>query len=168
MTPPPFRVLRLTPEVERADFESGSAALDRYFREQVMQDMRRRVTSAFIAMDDDNRVVGFYTLSASSIPLTALPAATTRKMPRYPSVPCVRMGRLAVARRHQGSGLGAALLSDALVRAASADIAAYALIVDAKDAKAAAFYEHQGFMAFSDQPLVSFLPLETVSKISPR
>lgn len=62
-----------------------------------------------------------------------------QKLPRYPTVPAVRMGRLAVHLAFKGQGLGGALLADALVRAASSEIAAYALTVDAKDEQAAAF-----------------------------
>jgi ribosomal protein S18 acetylase RimI-like enzyme len=72
------------------------------------------------------------------------------------------MGRLAVDRRCRGQGLGGALLADALARAARAEIAAYALTVDAKDEMAAAFYRHHGFLALPETPLTLFLPLATV------
>jgi ribosomal protein S18 acetylase RimI-like enzyme len=74
----------------------------------------------------------------------------------------VRMGRLAVDRAFKGQGLGGALLGDALTRAARSEIAAYALVVDAKDDMAAAFYRHHGFIALPETPLTLFLPLATV------
>jgi ribosomal protein S18 acetylase RimI-like enzyme len=77
-------------------------------------------------------------------------------------VPAVRMGRLAVDAAFKGQGLGAALLADALTRAAHAEIAAYALLVAAKDATAAAFYRHHGFIALPDSPLTLFMPLAAV------
>jgi hypothetical protein len=83
-------------------------------------------------------------------------------MPRYPNVPAVRMGRLAVDQNFKGQGLGAALLADALRRATTAEIAAYALVVDAKDLAAAEFYAHHGFIATSGNPLLQYLPLGTV------
>jgi uncharacterized protein (DUF1778 family) len=46
---------------------------------------------------------------------------------------------------------------------ARAEIAAYALLVDAKDEQAAAFYRHHGFIALPGTPLTPFLPLETAS-----
>lgn len=85
-----------------------------------------------------------------------------KKLPRYPSVPAVRMGRLAVDQRFKGQGLGGALLADALDRAVNAEIAAYALLVDAKDEPAACFYRHHGFITLPDSPLALFLPLATV------
>ena len=82
-------------------------------------------------------------------------------MPRYPSIPAVRMGRLAVDRHFKRLGLGAALLADALTKALSSDIAAFAMIVDAKDDAAATFYRHHGFIASIGDPLALFLPLAT-------
>jgi len=72
------------------------------------------------------------------------------------------MGRLAVDQAFKGQGLGGALLADALDRAVRSEIAAYALIVDAKDEAAAAFYRHHGFIALPDSPFTLFLPLVTV------
>lgn len=72
------------------------------------------------------------------------------------------MGRLAVDKQFKGQGLGGALLADALDRAASSEIAAFALIVNAKDDVAATFYRHHGFIALPDSPLTLFLPLATV------
>ena len=73
-------------------------------------------------------------------------------MPRYPTVPAVRMGRLAVDQAFKGQGLGSALLADALARAARSEVAAYALLVDAKDQTAAEFYRHYGFISFPNSP----------------
>jgi len=75
----------------------------------------------------------------------------------------VRMGRLAVDQAFKGKGLGGALLADALDRAARSEIAAYALMVDAKNEPAAAFYQHHGFITLPDSPLALFLPLAHVS-----
>ncbi|PMS27183.1 hypothetical protein C0Z19_05395 [Trinickia soli] len=93
-----------------------------------------------------------------------LPAAIGKKLPRYPTVPTVRMGRLAVDQAFKGQGLGGALLADALDRAARSEIAAYALMVDAKDDDAAAFYQHHGFIALPDAQRTLFLPLATVQR----
>lgn len=75
------------------------------------------------------------------------------------------MGRLAVDKTCKGQGLGGALLADALTRAARAEIAAYALVVDAKDEAAAAFYRHHGFIVFPATPLSLFLPLATIERL---
>ena len=75
------------------------------------------------------------------------------------------MGRLAVDQAFKGQGLGAALLADAMRRAVTAEIAAYALVVDAKDETAARFYAHHGFIALPEQPLFLFIPLATVKDL---
>jgi hypothetical protein len=50
---------------------------------------------------------------------------------------------------------------DAAARAARSDPAIFALIVDAKDDRAAAFYEHLQFRRFASRPMTLFLPLAT-------
>ncbi len=162
MSRAPFRVALLDASHDRSTFDSGTPALDRYVREQATQDMRRRAASCFVALADDQRIAGYYTLASASVPLTELPPETTRKLPRYRAVPTVRMGRLAVDRAFKGQGLGGALLGDALARVARSEIAAYALVVDAKDEVAVSFYRHHGFIALPETPLTLFLPLATV------
>ena len=143
----------------------GVEPLDRYFKTQVGQDIKRRVTACFTALDGSGRVAGYYTLASASIFLTDLAENLAKKLPRYPNVPAVRMGRLAVDRIYRGKGLGSALLADALRRAAIAEIAAYAFVVDAKDETAAEFYAHHGFRATAENPLFLYLPLATVKDL---
>ena len=164
MTGARFRIRLLDAALDRSQFQSGSEPLDRYFKEQVTQDIRRRVTACFVALDQENRVAGYYTLASASVPLTDLPVSLAKKLPRYPSIPTVRMGRLAVDQTFKGQGLGAALLADALDRAIHSEIAAYALVVDAKDDVATAFYRHHGFIALPDTLLTLFLPLASLPK----
>jgi GNAT superfamily N-acetyltransferase len=160
-----FSVAALDFSTDRANFKSGVEPLDRYFRTQVSQDIKRRVMACFVATDAHGRMAGYYTLASASVLLVDLPEALGKKLPRYPSLPAVRMGRLAVDQSFKGIGLGAALLADALRRAVKAEIAAYAFLVDAKDQDAASFYAHHGFMALPDQALCMFIALETVKDL---
>lgn len=162
MSGAPFSLSPLAAEHDRAAFRSGSEPLDRYLHSQATQDVRRRVAACFVALAQGQRIAGYYTLASASLLLADHPAQTAKKLPRYPTVPAVRMGRLAVDQAYKGRGLGGALLADALDRAARAEIAAYALMVDAKDATAAAFYRHHGFIALPDTPRTLFLPLASV------
>lgn len=166
MTNTPFKVVPLNSAHDRKPFNSRSEPLDSYFRQHVSQDIRRRITACFVALTSEQRIAGFYTLASTSLWLTDLPESIGKKLPRYPLVPGVRMGRLAVDQDFKGIGLGGALLADALARTLRSEIAAYALVVDAKDDSAAAFYRHHGMIAFPDQPLTLFLPLVTASKIA--
>ena len=157
----PFALARLQSSHDRTAFKSGSELLDHYFKQQVTQDVRRRVTACYVALTAEQRIAGFYTLASAGLLLSELPANVGKKLPRYPSVPAVRMGRLAVDVDFKGLGLGGALLADALDRSIRSDIAAYALVVDAKDESAAAFYRHHGLIALPDQPMTLFVPLAT-------
>lgn len=159
-----FQLAPLDTAHDRAAFRSDSEPLNRYLREKVTQDVRRRVASCFVALADGQRIAGYYTLASASLLLTDLPASIGKKLPRYPTVPAVRMGRLAVDQAFKGQGLGGALLADALDRTARSEIAAFALMVDAKDEAAVAFYRHHGFVVLPDSPLTLFLPLATVQR----
>lgn len=151
---------------DRSDFCCGSEPLDRYFKTQVSQDVRRRVSACCVAVEKTTgRVAGYYTLSAADVPVSDLPAEISRRLPRYPSVPAARIGRLAIDRRFQGRRLGGALLLNAAMRALRSEIAVVALVVDAKGDEAAAFYRHHGFSAFASSPLQLIAPIETFRRL---
>ena len=161
MSSAPFQLVPLDATHNRTTFISASEPLDRYFRKHVTQDIRRRVAACFVALAEEQRIAGYYTLASASLLLADLPASTGKKLSRYPTVPAVRMGRFAVDQGFKGQGLGGALLADALDRAARSEIAAYALMVAVKDEAAEAFYRHHGFISLPDSPLTLFLPLAT-------
>jgi ribosomal protein S18 acetylase RimI-like enzyme len=149
----PFPVEILGPHHDRKTFSSGVPALDRYFCEQVTQDVRRRATACYVAVEaSTGKVAGYYTLAAGGIPLSDMPEALARRLPRYPSVPVARLGRLAIDVACQGRKLGAMLLWDAATRAVRSEVTVFALAVDAKDDQAEAFYRHHGFVAFGSLP----------------
>ena len=148
----PFRVEVLGPGHARDGFTCGVAALDHYLARQASQDVRRRVSACYVAVEiASGKVAGYYTLAAAGVPLTGLPEELARGLPRYPSVPVARVGRLAVERSFHGQKLGGALLADAAVRAMRSEVAVFALVVDAKDEAAVAFYRHHGFETFGSQ-----------------
>ena len=149
---------------ERSAFCSGVDVLDRYFREQVTQDIRRRVSNCFVLLDPENKIAGYYTFAAASIPLLDLPDSLARRLPRYPSLPAGLIGRLAVDSRYQRQGLGALLVVDAVARALRAEPAIYALIVDAKDDQASAFYSRLGFHRLASQAKRLFIPVSEMAK----
>lgn len=156
----PFPVEALGQHHNRKGFSCGVDPLDRYFREQVTQDIRRRATICYVAVEAaTGKVAGYFTLAASSIPLNEMPEALVKKLPRYPSVPVARLGRLAVDTAYRGRQLGAMLLWDAATRAARSEMGVYALVVDAKDDQAEAFYLHHGFLTFGSMDRQLLFPL---------
>nr|WP_244374927.1 GNAT family N-acetyltransferase [Nitrobacter winogradskyi] len=123
------------------------------------------MAAPFVLVLPDRAIGGYYTLSSTALKLAELPAQATRKLPRYPSVPATLIGRLAVDRRHQGKGYGRFLLADALYRALRSEIAAFAVIVDAKDENARRFYERESFLPLPDQPMKLFRPMGDIEKL---
>ena len=151
----------------RTAFSCGVEALDRYLRQQASQDARKHVTATFVLVESGKpTILGFYTLSATSVRLSDLPEATARKLPKYPLVPAILLGRLAVDENQRGKRYGEILLMDALERCLSTkEIGWTAVIVDAKDEKAVAFYEHYHFIRFSPHSNRLFLQRKTISSL---
>ncbi len=162
----PFRLEALSDEHDKQGFACGHELLDRYVRTQATQDIRRRISACFVAVESGtSQLTAYYTLAAASIPTPDLPTEVTKKLPRYSTLPAVRIGRLAVDLKFQGRGLGGAMLADALSRVLVAPPAVFALLVEAKDDNAVAFYRHHGFVPLSSYPRTLFLPVATAEKI---
>ncbi|WP_295426536.1 GNAT family N-acetyltransferase [uncultured Thiodictyon sp.] len=133
---------------DRQAFDCGVASLNRYLREQSSQDMRRAMVRVFVAVpvDQDARILGFFTLSAATITTVDLPPELARRLPRYP-VPAALIGRLAVDQSVAGQGVGSLLLAAAVgkARLAAETVAMMAMVVDPIDEAARGFYAAFGF-----------------------
>ena len=112
-------------------------------------------------------IVSIGTLSALSVDVGAWPENVAQKLPKYPLVPATLLGRLAVDAHLRGKGAGEHLLMDALRRAlqASREVASVAVVVEAKDDAAVAFYRHYDFINFTDQPRRLFLPMTVIEQL---
>ena len=154
----------LTRRHNRTNFASGVRALDEWFRTRATQDQRRHVAQVFVALDEQG-VVGFYSLSMFTLALESLPDQLAHKLPRYEAIPAALIGRLARHERAKGSGIGDLLVADAVKRVLSAaeSVAAYAIIVDAKDERGRRFYESHGFISLPSRPNRLFLLTETAA-----
>ena len=163
-----FHIEPLGRQHDRSTFSCGEDALSQYFQTRASQDIRRRVANCFVAVESaTGKVAAYYTLASASIPTPDLPQDLARRLPRYPTIPAVLIGRLAVDTMFQGRGLGAGILADACQRVMSAAPAAFALLVDAKDEDAVAFYRHHGFLPLVSAPRTLFLPIATAAKALP-
>lgn len=112
-------------------------------------------------------IIGYYTLSATSIAPVSLPPELARKYGRYGVLPATLLGRLAVDVRHRGKGMGVLLLYNAVRRTLRSGIASMAVVVDAIDENAVAFYERYGFRRFEDDPTRLYLPMSSIRDIFP-
>jgi hypothetical protein len=91
-----FKIEALGPSHDRAALSSGVFELDRYLREFASQDIRRRISNCFVAVDAIGKIAGYYTFAATSVPLSELPSEQARRLPRYPVLPACLIGRLAI------------------------------------------------------------------------
>jgi predicted GNAT family N-acyltransferase len=150
---------------ERSGFQSGVPELDRYLHHQAGQDARRKATAAFVLVDSQGAIAGYYTLSSSTIQVE-FPEAIARKLPRYPVLPATLLGRLAVSQTHQGKSLGRFLLMDALYRSCrnTSEVGSVAVVVDALDENARAFYLHHDFIQLRDSPYRLFRAMADIAK----
>jgi predicted GNAT family N-acyltransferase len=163
-----WRIEALAKRHERAGFTCGAEALDRYLHQQARQDADKHVAAPFVLVDPPRvEVLGYYTLSASVADVKDVAADLARKLPRYPQLPVTLIGRLAVHERLKGQGAGALLLMDALHRSLthSVEIAATAVVVDAKDDAAADFYRHFDFRPLQRSARRMYLPMKTVAAL---
>lgn len=162
-----WQIEALGADHEQESFYSGYGQLDDYIKKYASQHIRKHFSRTFVAVAPGTKeVLGFYTLSASSVDFAHVPEKMRKKLPRYP-VPVALLGKLAVDRRTQGRGLGTFLLMDALYRviAVAEEMAVFAVVVNAIDESAKAFYLTYGFQPFQDEPLHLFLPLSTIKKL---
>jgi GNAT superfamily N-acetyltransferase len=149
---------------DRLSFNCGNAALDQYLRQQAGQDIRRDLARIWVAVGDENpaRILGYFTLSATSVSREDFPDNLGKRLPKYP-IPAALIGRFAIDRDYAGIGLGRALLGRAIgmLLGMSRKMALTVVIVDPIDESAAGFYGRFGFRAFGSAKGRMFLSLAT-------
>ncbi len=154
---------------ERPAFDCGDDELNTYLKRYARQNHASGGAKCFVAVprDTPTRILGFYTISPASIEFSLTPSVVTRGFGRY-DVPVYRLGRLAVDRGVQGRGLGGALLWRALRRcqAVAREAGGVALLIDAKNDRAASWYESFGAIRLLDAPRSLVLPLSTATKVA--
>lgn len=156
----------LSRQHDRKTFDCGDSSLNQYLHRYANQDIKKRVSRIYVASPSDiqERVVGYYSLSAGSLHAADLPKVIRRRLPKYP-VPVAMLGRLAISRAYQRQGIGSVLLADALQRTAQASqvMAVYAVVVDALNDRVTEFYHQFGFISLPKQPRKLFLPLDSIT-----
>jgi predicted N-acetyltransferase YhbS len=117
-------------------------------------------------VNGEGKIAGYYTLVYGSVTMGETPAEISSGHGKYP-VPIILIARLAVSIDEHGKGLGRSLVRDALVRSVSAaDIAGLsAVVVDAKDDDAKAFYEKMGFIPGPEDEFQLFMKMSDVRRV---
>ncbi|MCC3409193.1 MAG: GNAT family N-acetyltransferase [Microcoleus sp. PH2017_10_PVI_O_A] len=152
----------------RSGFCCGEESLDTYLCKQASQDLKKRVSTVFVLVDEpEMNVLGYYTLSSYTVNVAALEEKLAKRLPPYPALPATLLGRLAVDNNQKGRGFGELLLIDALKKSldASQQVASLAVIVDALNEKAASFYKKYGFIAFNEEPMKLYLPMKSIEEL---
>ena len=159
---PTLSILEVKPS-QYKHFSCGEPALDEYLKRYAKANEKKRISRNFILPGEDGQAIGYYTLCMAQVKFDELPEEFQSGLPHYP-IPAARLCRLAVDQSMQGNGLGEHLLMDAINRVHIADkmVAAFALLVDAKNTKAKRFYQKYDFKPMKDQDLKLFIPLDTL------
>jgi len=148
----------------REAFDCGVESLNVFLRAHAGQNARKDISRTYVAASEgSDEVVGYYTISSSSVDFAKVPNDLAKRLPKYP-VPTALLGRLAVDIRFQGQGLGRLLLVDALkrIRALADQIGIHAVAVHALDELARSFYVAHGFSPLLDDAHHLFLPMATI------
>lgn len=147
-----MNIIPYTRNFKRDNFSCGKQSLDNYILRNVTQDVKAGACTCFVIIDDEERVIAYYTLATDSIPLEDAPVELQKKI-SYPHIPVILLGRLAVDNKFRGKGYGKFLLADSLQRSlqvAKEQVGSVAVIVDPIDQDAEQFYTKYGFTKIPD------------------
>ena len=142
----------LTDGHDLSRFSSGKTELDEWLRNSAPHAAAMNTGRTFVWRGKEGQVVAYFTLAAHLVAREHVPRRASRGSPQI--IPSVLLAKLALDQSPAGQGLGGELLWDALSRvaAASQQVAARLVVVDAIDDKAASFYEHFGFVPLPGNP----------------
>ena len=163
-----FSIEPLAKYHNREEFSCGNEELDRYFKIAASQDRKRNIAVPYVIVNLENPqiIIGYYTLSMTSIYLGELPNSIAKNLPKYPLIGVTLIGRLAVDNNYQSMVWGKLLVMDALYKSleASKQVASFAVVVDAIDERAVKFYQRFDFQAFPEQPFKLFRTMKNIAQ----
>lgn len=148
---------------KRDKFDCGKEPLNNYIQRNATKDVKNGTCTCFIIKNDEEEVIGYYTLSTESIPLEDAPPEFRKKI-KYQYVPVILLGRLAIDKNHFGKGFGKLLLVNSLKRSldvATNHVGAVAVIVDPIDEEAQEYYLKYGFTLLQDSGRM-FMSMKTI------
>jgi GNAT superfamily N-acetyltransferase len=153
---------------DRESFDCGNEPLNLYLKVTARQHAERGISRTFVLVPDvaaePKTIVGYFTLNICQLLAESLPSQFAKRLPR--NVSGIRLGRLAVSTAFQGKGIGQLLVGTAMEKVLRIFDSAggIGLFVDAKDERAASYYERFGFVSLPSDPLQMFLPVETIRR----
>lgn len=125
-----------------SEFDCGQPELDEWLRRYALNNQKSGMSSVFVSIAEE-RVAGYYALSTGGVEPDDVPSRVRKGVPRH-AVPVLLLARLAVDKAFQGTGLGKALVMDALRRVdtVATEVGVRALLIHSKDSAARDFYMH--------------------------
>lgn len=147
-----------------SQFSCGDIALDRWLKDSAIKAGLANTARTFV-ISYQSRVIGYYALANGALLRAQMPIDLATSLPHHP-IPILLLARLAIDKEFQGTGLGGALVKDAVLRAkfVSEHSGLVALVAHAKTEKAAGFYSHLGFYESPISEKTMILPLSTLEK----
>lgn len=163
----PYLTQKLLGQHNRTRFYSGEPSIDHYLKTQAGQDSKRKFSTCYVHVDEQQIVLGYYTVSAYSVSRLDLTDSITQKWPpAYHQIPCILIGRFGLDKSVQGKGFGKVLLIDALRRCVdiSDSLGAVAIVIHPLNDEIRKFYTKLGFISFQDKPF-QFIAVKTVKAL---
>ena len=159
-----FSIEPLSSKYDKNAFDCGEPLLNRFLQQQASQLQKRSVSRTYLAIDENEQIAGFYSLSTTQIHRDDSPDHL-KHFSAYQPIPAALIGRLAINEAHQGQGVGRYLLAHALatIKRLSDVIGLAVVVIDAKNQDVAAFYKRFGFFAANDSDLRLFLLVKSIA-----
>jgi len=153
----------LTAVHDVSEFSCGKASLDHWLKTRALSNQEKGFTAVMV-VHEEARVVAYYGLAPTAVVPNVLPRSIRTGQPPDP-VPCLLLGQLATDIGWTGHGIGTGLLKHALERCvtAAALVGGRALVVNAVDDEASAFWRRRGFIPSRDDPLVLFRSIADIA-----
>ena len=146
---------------ELTNFTCGINQLDYFLKSYALLNNQTGYGKTFV-LEDNKEIIGFFTLCSAQVKFGNFPNPAKEALPKYP-IPCIRIARLAVAKKHQNKGYGKELLRQAFLKivAVSFTVGVKLVLVDAKETSKT-FYEKYDFKPLIGNTLTYYLPVETI------
>lgn len=159
-------ICKLKKSHKKNGFDCGKRPLNDYLAKIAKQDVEKGVAVCYVLEGEEERVVGYFTLSSGSIPKEEIPEKESKRLPRYSDIPFAVIGRLAVDRKYQGKGYGDYLIVEAFAEILKvAEMLGIAgVFVDPIDDSAIKFYGKFGFVKLNSSDRM-FIPMATVREL---
>lgn len=152
---------------KRDDFSCEIPFLNSYIKTQVSLDIKKKLATCFVAANEKNEVIGYYTLTSHNLGRCIIPNKYLEKLPDNHTCPVIAINQLARHKNQRGSGLGERLLLDALIRSytiSSKSVNAIGIVADPIDSYVETFYAKYGFAKLPESGKM-FLPMKVVEQL---